>query len=244
MLSFWKRLITIIIVIIVAITFVACVNKDNATTPQTQDDNNGNNNSDNSGDSHQVKSFTVTLDRQNGTGGSSSVSVEYGKPMPSASIPTRSYYTFGGYYSSVNSSGIQYYASNMASMRSWDKQAGGTLYAYWISDYKTVTLNTSNFSQYFTVTSQWVLTSHVVNGTVQAKAKWTVTLKPGITPRIDSSVFVLFVESGAIGSLRLQYIFSFGSCESSAVSVRYSSSSSWKPTIMPSNVSGILYIAK
>ena len=42
---------------------------------------------------------TVTLDRQNGTGGTSSVYAYVGFPMLDITVPTRSGYMFKGYYS-------------------------------------------------------------------------------------------------------------------------------------------------
>jgi hypothetical protein len=52
--------------------------------------------------------------------------------MPTATAPTRSGYTFKGYYSSSNGGGTQYYDANMKSVHNWDKSSGGTLYAYWV----------------------------------------------------------------------------------------------------------------
>ena len=81
--------------------------------------------------SSDAETYTVTLDKQNGTGGTSSVTVKKGSAMPSATAPTRSGYTFKGYYSGTNGSGTKYYNANMTSARSWDKTTGGKLYAYW-----------------------------------------------------------------------------------------------------------------
>ena len=85
--------------------------------------------------------YTVTLDPQSGTGGSTSVSATYGSAMPSATGPTRSGYTFGGYYTQTGGSGTQYYTSGMASARNWDLTANTTLYAKWTADAYTVTLD-------------------------------------------------------------------------------------------------------
>jgi len=81
--------------------------------------------------SSDAETYTVSLNKQNGTGGTSSVTVKNGSAMPSATAPTRSGYTFKGYYSGTNGSGTKYYNANMTSARSWDKSSGGTLYAYW-----------------------------------------------------------------------------------------------------------------
>lgn len=76
-------------------------------------------------------SFTVTLNKSGGTGGTSSVTVKNGSAMPTATAPTKTGYDFKGYYSSSNGSGTKYYDSNMKSVHKWDKDSGGTLYAYW-----------------------------------------------------------------------------------------------------------------
>jgi hypothetical protein len=76
-------------------------------------------------------SFTVTLNKSGGTGGTASVTVKNGSAMPSATAPTKTGYDFKGYYSSSNGSGTKYYDSNMKSVHKWDKDSGGTLYAYW-----------------------------------------------------------------------------------------------------------------
>ncbi len=78
-----------------------------------------------------ANTYTVTLDRQSGSGGSSSVTATYDSAMPSITLPTRSNYTFGGYYTSTGGSGMQYYTASGASARSWDKTSATTLYAKW-----------------------------------------------------------------------------------------------------------------
>ena len=79
-----------------------------------------------------TSSYTVTLNKSSGTGGTSSVTVRNGSAMPTATAPTRSGYTFKGYYSSTNGGGTQYYDANMKSVHNWDKSSGGMLYAYWV----------------------------------------------------------------------------------------------------------------
>ncbi len=80
-----------------------------------------------------VNTYTVTLDRQSGSGGTASVTATYGSAMPSITVPTRSGYTFGGYYTSTGGSGTQYYTASGTSARTWDKTSSTTLYAKWTS---------------------------------------------------------------------------------------------------------------
>ena len=83
--------------------------------------------------------YTVTLDRQSGTGGSGSVTATYGDDMPSATMPTREGYNFGGYYDATGGSGTQYYTATGASARTWNKTSNTTLYAKWTVKTYTVT---------------------------------------------------------------------------------------------------------
>lgn len=86
--------------------------------------------------------YTVLLDKQNGSGGTSSVSVKFGSAMPSATAPTRAGYTFEGYYTSVGGKGTQYYSSSMKSLRPWNIAVNNyKLYAYWSPNAYRVILN-------------------------------------------------------------------------------------------------------
>ena len=76
--------------------------------------------------------YTVTLDKQSGTGGTDSVGVSYNNPMPLATPPTRDGFEFDGYYSEPDGAGTKYYNNDMTSANNWDKYEGGTLYANWI----------------------------------------------------------------------------------------------------------------
>ena len=77
------------------------------------------------------KTYTVTLNPQGGTGGSASVTATYDAAMPSATMPTKTGYTFGGYYDGEGGTGTQYYNNTGASAHAWDKTSNTTLYAQW-----------------------------------------------------------------------------------------------------------------
>ncbi len=85
--------------------------------------------------------YTVTLNQQSGSGGTTSVSATYAAGMPAITKPSRTGYTFGGYYTSTGGGGTQYYTATGASARNWDKAAATTLYAKWTANKYTVTLN-------------------------------------------------------------------------------------------------------
>ena len=85
----------------------------------------------------------VTLDKQNGTGGSDSVNAMPGETMPSISLPTRTGYTFGGYWTQTAGGGTQYYNGSGGSVMTAYPTSGGptTLYAKWIENTYTVQFN-------------------------------------------------------------------------------------------------------
>jgi formylglycine-generating enzyme required for sulfatase activity len=88
-----------------------------------------------------ANTYSVTLDRQSGSGGSSSVTATFGSAMPSATAPTRTGYAFGGYYTGTGGTGTQYYTAAMASVRNWDIASNTTLYAKWIGSQYTLTFD-------------------------------------------------------------------------------------------------------
>ena len=65
----------------------------------------------------QANTYTVTLNLQGGTGGTTNVTATYDSAMPSITLPTRAGYTFAGYYDNT-SGGTQYYTAAGASVRS------------------------------------------------------------------------------------------------------------------------------
>lgn len=87
-----------------------------------------------------IDSYTITFDKQSGTGGSDSVTATFGSAMPTASAPTRSGYVFAGYFDAV-SGGAQYYSDSMTSSRNWDKSTNTILYARWTINQYTITFD-------------------------------------------------------------------------------------------------------
>ena len=78
----------------------------------------------------EVQQNKVTFDKQGGTGGTASVTATKGQAMPSATMPTKTGYTFQGYYD-AKSGGNMYYKANGSSNKNWDKDSNTTLYARW-----------------------------------------------------------------------------------------------------------------
>lgn len=144
---------------------------------------------------------TITLDDNNGSGGSGTVTGIYDQSMPAASTPVRAGYTFNGYYDAV-SGGTQYYSNAMASSRNWDKTGSTeTLYAHWITDgdYSiTYTLDGGNLSEGQSNPESYTaesLTFTLINPTKNGYdfAGWTGT-------GIVGSALSVSVENGSTGN--------------------------------------------
>lgn len=94
------------------------------------------------GSSHDFFSYRydVALDMQSGGGGSPSIIAIDGSAIPSATMPGRDGYAFGGYWTETNGGGTQYYNADGSSTRNWDSRTITTLYAHWTPKPYTVTL--------------------------------------------------------------------------------------------------------
>jgi len=88
-----------------------------------------------------ANTHTVTFNKQDGDGGSDSVDAAYGSAMPAATEPSRTGYTFGGYYDGTGGNGKQYYSAAMASTSNWDKAGATTLYAKWVANSYTISFD-------------------------------------------------------------------------------------------------------
>src|SRR5574344_233083 len=87
--------------------------------------------------------YAVTLNNQSATtAGTTSVTATYDAAMPNITTrPTKTGYTFGGYYSGTNGSGTLYYNADGTSATTWKLTDATTLYAKWTANQYTVTLD-------------------------------------------------------------------------------------------------------
>gem|GEM_PF-5333363 len=90
-----------------------------------------------------ANSYTVTLDRQGGSGGTASVTAVFDSNMPAMTRPTRTGYTFGGYWTGAGGTGTMYYTNTGASARAWNLPSDTTLYARWTASTYTITYDTN-----------------------------------------------------------------------------------------------------
>ena len=85
-----------------------------------------------------AKTYTVTLDANGGTSSTTSVTATYDAEMPKITPPTRTGYTFNGYFD-AQSGGTKYYKADGTSAQKWDKTSNTTLYAQWTINTYTIT---------------------------------------------------------------------------------------------------------
>ncbi len=80
------------------------------------------------------KTFTITFDKQGGSGGTDTAIATYGKDLPYAEAPSRTGYSFKGYYTEKNGNGTCYYDENMSGQLKYMLERDLTLYAHWVDD--------------------------------------------------------------------------------------------------------------
>lgn len=131
--------------------------------------------------------YTITLNRQGGTTGDQSVTATYGSAAPSAEMPTRTGYTFEGYYTQENGQGDLYIDKNGAWQDidyivdgKWMKPACNLiLYAKWEQDAYTVTIQKTEHGT-VTPSGEQTISVNGINVTAEADEgytfmQWTTT---------------------------------------------------------------------
>ena len=87
-----------------------------------------------------ANTYTVELNQEGATTvGTESVTATYGAAMPQIAPPTRTGYTFLGYWTEKEGKGTKYYNANGTSARNWDQTSDDILYAHWEEAQYTVT---------------------------------------------------------------------------------------------------------
>ena len=85
---------------------------------------------------------TVTLNQEEATTqGTASVTATYGSAMPAITKPSRTGYTFGGYFTGKDGAGTKYYNADGSSATTWALEGAQTLYAKWEIINYTITYN-------------------------------------------------------------------------------------------------------
>ncbi len=155
-----------------------------------------------------AKTYTVNLNIQGGTGGTTQVTATFDSAMPSATAPSRTGYTFKGYYSEQNGGGTQYYAEDMNSTHNWDIDTNpSTLYAEWEANKCTIDLDKQGGS----------------GGTASVNATYDSAMPPATSPTRTGYTFAGYYTSPNGGGT--QYY------DENMVSVNY-----WNITTNPSTL--------
>lgn len=168
-------IIAAIIFAIIIIIAIASGN-DNSSNSGSNYPNSNNNYQSNNNSNDSAKTYTITLNKQNGTGGTSSVKATYGEKLPYATAPTRTGYEFQGYFSQTNGLGTKYYDSKMNAVTYWYGSSSETLYAYWIkksinNTSNGISVTKENFEDYFTLTTDAEFVGDTVTITYTIKPK-------------------------------------------------------------------------
>ena len=78
-----------------------------------------------------VASYTITFDLEGGTGGTSTLTVQYEAQLPDITIPTKAGHLFLGYYNGDNGTGTQYYDASGKGLKPMPAN-NLTLHAKWL----------------------------------------------------------------------------------------------------------------
>ena len=152
----------------------------------------------------EMPTATVTLNQEGGTGGTTNFTLKTGDSMPTITAPTRTGYTFGGYYSATNGSGTQYYnASGSPIVATSPFIEDITLYAKWTANTYNITVNnnggsgTSSTTYTFSSSSQTKTISKPTR-TGYTFSSWTVSCSGGSPTISDTTLTIPANCTGAI----------------------------------------------
>ena len=200
-----KRIGCLVAIIIFTLIFLAAALSQCDSSSSSNSSKPSSGYSDDYGYQNNAETYTVTLDKQNGTGGTSSVTATDGEELPYATAPTRDGYDFQGYYSQANGLGTKYYDSNMNPVKTWYGSSNETIYAYWIKESNNnnssgISVTKDNFEDYFTLTTD----AEFVGGNVQIT--YSITPKSNAYANNYKSSDNIIVELGAaVSSLSVYF---------------------------------------
>lgn len=81
------------------------------------------------------KTYTITLDRQGGKEGSTSVTAIYKKMLPYAQAPQKPGYLFKGYFTETGGNGTKFYDAFMDTDIVYMQEKNMTVYAHWVDEF-------------------------------------------------------------------------------------------------------------
>ena len=96
-----------------------------------------------------AKTYALTFDLQEGTGGSASVTATYDADLPEIEPPTREGWAFEGYFTKPQGEdgGTKYYNSEGKGARAWTETEVATLYAHWTQKFTVTFMEDERFNE-------------------------------------------------------------------------------------------------
>ena len=154
-----------------------------------------------------ANTYTITLNANGGSGGTGSVNIAYGTAKgnyPSITKPTRTGYTFNGFYSAT-SGGTQWYDANGNSVRTFDLTSNTTWYAQWSINSYTLTINPNGGSWGGTTASSTATQNYATTKSIAAPTRagyvfvgWAET-GPGHLGKINNADPSFDSSNGGVG---------------------------------------------
>ena len=124
--------------------------------------------------------YNVSFNKQNGTGGSDTVTLRYGQGLPTINVPTRDGYFFDGYFTQANGKGEKLYNEDgTPTVASLGIKNISTLYAGWTEGVKV------------TITVEGNGGSVALNSGVQISSSYTMLVRKGSNVNIWINVNLL-----------------------------------------------------
>ena len=155
-----------------------------------------------------ISTVEIALDQDGGTGGLSVIEASSGEDMPTiTTLPTKTGYIFGGYYTQKNGAGTQYITASGASAAQYPESGGPTtLYAKWTAITYSIKYNTNggsgtmaNSSHTYGVAKN--LTANGFSKTGYSFAGWATSTTGAVKYSNSQSVSNLSTTNGAVVNL-------------------------------------------
>lgn len=150
------------------------------------------------------KQYTIFFDQGSGLGGTSSADATYDAALPAITAPSRTGYTFGGYYTERNGEGTLYYSESGAGvLPAYSVDNDLTLYANWTANRYTVEYNPNKPSGASSqVQGETVFSSHTYDEEKQLTASgFTLTGWTFMGWATESGGGVVYENSASVSNL-------------------------------------------
>ena len=155
-----------------------------------------------------IKVYTITFNKNGGTGGTDSTTITHGTKQgsyPDITLPTMSGYKFIGYYDAA-SGGTQYYNSTGQSVRDWDKTSDTTLYAHWEASARVPTFTYTGSSQIVDDNDNIISNPSTYIGNWKIRFLTSGTLTFSNSTGLGSGIDIFIVGGGGTGARGGEYI--------------------------------------